>query len=87
MANPPPANRSWVRDFFKDHPKLPQKAAEAYSGTKGTHDKAKVFCNRCLEYRVNEILAQDAREVENGSRQISRTHEIVELQCAYYFTV
>ena len=26
-SRPPPANRSWVGDFFKDHPKLSQKAA------------------------------------------------------------
>ena len=80
-SRPTPANRSWVRDFFKDHPKLPQKAPEAYSGTRGTHDKAKVFCKRCLDDRVNEILTQDAREVENGSRQVSRTREMVELEC------
>jgi hypothetical protein len=79
---PPSSNRSWVRDFFKDHPKLLQKASEAFSGTRGTHDKPKVFCKRCLEDRVALILRQDAIEVENGSRQVVRTREMVELQCA-----
>lgn len=81
-GRPPSANRSWVRDFFKDHPKLSQKASEAYSGTKGTHDKPKVFCKRCLQDRVTEILRQDASEVENGRRQVSRTRDMVELECA-----
>lgn len=81
-SRPPSTNRLWVREFFKDHPKLSQKAAEAYSGTKGTRDKPKVFCKRCLEERVSIILRQDAREVENGSRQVVRTREMVELDCA-----
>jgi hypothetical protein len=39
----PPPNRSWVRDFYKDHPKLGQKIPEAYAGTGNTHNKAKVL--------------------------------------------
>jgi len=70
-SSPPTANHFWVQDFFKDHPKLLQKAAEAYSGTRGTHNKAKVFCKWCLDDHVNKVLTQDAREVENGSWQIS----------------
>ena len=81
-SQPPSANRSWIRDFFKDHPKLSQKAVEAYSGTRGTHDKLKVFCKHCLEDCTIAILSQDAREVENGSRQIAHTQEMVELECA-----
>ncbi|KAH8978970.1 hypothetical protein EDB86DRAFT_2984329, partial [Lactarius hatsudake] len=64
-----PSNRSWARDFFKDHPKLAQKALEAYSGTRATHDKAKVYCKLCLAKHVNDILEQDARDVEAGTRQ------------------
>ncbi len=78
----PPPNRSWVRDFFKDHPKLAQKAVEAYSGTRGTHDKAKVFCKLCLAHRINAILKQDAKEVEDGVRQVARTEDMIELERA-----
>ena len=70
-SRPPPANRSWVQDFFKDHPKLLQKAAEAYSGMRRTHDKAKVFCKQCLDDCVNAVLTQDAREVKNGNQQVA----------------
>jgi hypothetical protein len=81
-GRPLPATRSWVRDFFKDHPKLAQKAPEAYSGTRGTHDKAKVFCKLCLANRVNTILEQDAKEVEAGARQVVRTSDMIELERA-----
>jgi hypothetical protein len=77
----PPPNRSWIRDFFKDHPKLAQKLPEAYSGTRGTHDKPKVFCKLCLAYRINAILDQDAKEVEAGTRQAPRTSEMIEVEC------
>jgi len=81
-SRPPASNRSWVRGFFKDHPKLAQKSAEAFSGTRGTHDKAKVFCKLCLAHRVNAHLDQDAKEVEAGTRQVARTSDMIELECA-----
>jgi hypothetical protein len=78
----PPPNRSWVRDFFKDHPKLSQKSLEAYSGTRGTHDKPKVFCKLCLSFRINTILDQEAKEVEAGTWQVARTSDMIEMECA-----
>lgn len=81
-GRPPSNNRSWVREHFKDHPWLAQKAPEAYSGARGTHNKPKVFCNRCLAHRIHCILDQDAKEVEAGTRQVSRTEAMVELECA-----
>ena len=78
----PPPNRSWVRDFFKDHPKLAQKSQEAYSGMRGTHDKPKLFCKLCLAYRVNTIMDQDAKEVEADTRQAPQTAEMIEMECA-----
>ncbi|KAH9046941.1 hypothetical protein EDB84DRAFT_1557976 [Lactarius hengduanensis] len=74
------SNRSWARDFFKDHPKLAQKALEAYSGTGATHDKPKVYCKLCLAKHTNEILGQDARAVEAGTRQFARSYDMIELE-------
>lgn len=81
-TRPPPSHRHWTRDFFKDHPKLAQRAHEAYSGTRGTHDKPKVFCQACLSHRIGELLAQDARDIEAGTRQVVRTSEMIILDRA-----
>jgi len=79
-GRPPPSNRSWVRDFFKDHPKLAQKSPEAYSGTRGTRDKPKVFCKLCLAHNANAVLDQDAKEVEADTWEAARTPEMIELE-------
>jgi hypothetical protein len=80
-AKPPAANRTWVREFFKDHPKLAQKSPEAFSGTGGTRDKPKVFCNLCLEHRINQQHHEDEQQVINGTRQDVRSREMIVLEC------
>ena len=80
-SRPPAANRLWVREYFKDHPKLAQKSAEAFSGTGGTRDKAKLFCKLCLDHRINQQRLEDEKMVENGTRQEARTREMIELDC------
>ncbi|KAH9024118.1 hypothetical protein EDB84DRAFT_1440775 [Lactarius hengduanensis] len=79
-TRPPPSNRLWVRDLFKDHPKLAQKAPEAFSGTRETRDKPKVACKVCLTRLVNAALEQDQREIEAGTRESPRTPEMIEAE-------
>lgn len=78
---PPIHNRSWIRDQFVDHPKYAEKAEEAYSGTKSTRDKWRLFCRCCLEHNVNTIRVSEETEVKNGTRQEARTREMVVLDC------
>ena len=43
----------WWRSFFVNHPGRAHKAPEAFSGT-STKGKAKVFCGRCLDAKIEE---------------------------------
>ncbi|KZT20928.1 hypothetical protein NEOLEDRAFT_1158419 [Neolentinus lepideus HHB14362 ss-1] len=51
------ANRSWYRAHFYDHPKLQEKAPEAYAD--GHRDKVKVWCRLCFDHRVLAEVARD----------------------------
>jgi hypothetical protein len=82
MSHQPPAsNRSWVRNFFEDHPKLAQRSSEAFSGTGSVQNKAKVFCKPCLAHRINQILCEDDLQVKDGIRQEIRPREMIVLEC------
>ena len=82
-SRPPPHNRKWTRDYFKDHPKLHLKHPSAYAGVGSTRDKARVFCKQCLERRVTSEMAKEADEVNRGVRQSPRTRELIEEECMY----
>ncbi|EPQ51031.1 hypothetical protein GLOTRDRAFT_49718 [Gloeophyllum trabeum ATCC 11539] len=67
-------NRAWYRQLFYDHPKLPEKAPEAYVGK----DKAKVWCKLCFDQLVLLEVARDQAEVARGKKAAIRPRSEIE---------
>lgn len=46
----------WYRSCFTEHPSFATRDAAAFSGTKRTHDKVKVWCRKCLDKHVEDVM-------------------------------
>lgn len=75
----PGGNRApWYQPYFALHPLYASGAREAWTVTSGSvHGKRKVWCWRCLEKRIGNIVADEMLQVFLGTMHAVRTRDTI----------
>ena len=81
-ARGPGANREWYRAHFYDHPELFTNPSVAHVGTTTRDWKPKLWCRRCYDRRLTEIVAREESDVREGRRDSVRSAEAIKTECA-----
>ena len=78
--------RGWHRQHFVDHPGYQAGDPDAVSGTGDTRDKVKIWCIRCLERQVEQVMASERFNVAQGICGFTRSEAEIRAEREYYLT-